>query len=310
MDVVHLIGKDPALPSLPPGHEQDRIVTTNDDPRAHEYLRAIRLLLDSYPGDRMAVGEVNLRDVHQIAGFYGDDDELHLVFDFLALDCGWDAAAWTSFIRTVEAALPAGAWPTWVLSNHDVKRLRTRLGGSVARARALAVLLLTLRGTPFVYAGDELGLEDAVVPPDRRVDPVGRDGCRAPLPWTATPPHGWSAHEPWLPFPPDADTLNVETESTDERSTMQLYRRLLRHRRASFALRRGDLELLDAPAGVVCFRRTHDTDERIVVVNFTAGDVTVPVDGHVVAVGSDDRVEPTSYDGRVPAETAVVLAPA
>jgi alpha-glucosidase len=311
MDVVHLIGKDPALPSLPPGHENDMIVTTNDDPRAHEYLRSIRLLLDSYPGDRMAVGEVNLRDTRQIAGFYGANDELHLVFNFLTLDCGWDAAAWASFIRTIETVLPADAWPTWVLSNHDVKRLRTRLGGSLPRARALAVLLLTLRGTPFVYAGDELGLEDADVPPDRRVDPVGRDGCRAPLPWTAAAQHGWNAHEPWLPFPPEAGTHNVETESADERSTLHLYRRLLRHRRASPALRRGELELLDAPAGVVCFRRTQDTDERIVVVNFTGAAATVPLDGrYVVAVGSDDRVEPTSYDASVPAETAVVLAPA
>ena len=105
--------------------------------------------------------------------------------------------------RTYEVLDPIGAWPTWVLSNHDVPRHRTRYGGSEAAARAAAVMALTLRGTPFLYEGEELGLLDAVIPPERKLDPIDRDGCRAPVPWTRDAPHGWGA-EPWLPFPPES----------------------------------------------------------------------------------------------------------
>ena len=127
----------------------------------------------------------------------------------------------------------------WVLGNHDVPRLRTRYGGDRGSARvSAAVVLLTLRGTPFLYAGDELGLLDAEVPADRIVDPGLRDGCRAPLPWTAEDGHGWLA-EPWLPWPPEAADRAVVAQRADEDSILWLHRRLLRARRASAALRGG-----------------------------------------------------------------------
>ena len=138
------------------------------------------------------VGEVNLGDLPAIASFYGHGDELHMVFNFLPLHAPWTKAAWQDMIERVGGELPAGAWPTWVLSNHDVSRVRTRLGMEQA-ARAAAVVLTTQRGTPFVYQGDELGLKDAIVPNERRVDPGGRDGCRAPLPWEPGHCHGWPA---------------------------------------------------------------------------------------------------------------------
>src|SRR5207237_6382713 len=137
---------------------------------------------------------------------------------------------------------PVGGWPTWVLSNHDNMRHRSRYGGSEARARAAAVLLLTLQGTPFLYAGEELGLEDADIPPEREVDPGGRDGCRAPVPWDGEPGHGWgTAVEPWLPWPPEPDHRNAAALRADGRSILHLYRRVLAARRASPALHAGDL---------------------------------------------------------------------
>ena len=152
-------------------------------------------------GDRVLIGETALPGTQWIAPYYGNGDELHLAFNFGATHTAWDAAAWRRRMDRITALLgPRGAWPTWVFSNHDFPRHRTRLGGSEARARAAAVILLTQRGTPFVYAGEELGLEDAVVPDDRVVDPGGRDGCRAPLPWTEAAPHGWGP-DPWLPVP-------------------------------------------------------------------------------------------------------------
>src|SRR5207244_1527884 len=114
----------------------------------------------------------------------------------------------------------------WVLSNHDNPRHRTRYGGSESRARAAAVLLLTLRGTPTLYEGEELGLEDAVVPTERVVDPGGRDGCRAPIPWTASAPHGWNGAAPWLPFPPASSERSVDSTFADEASILHLYRRV------------------------------------------------------------------------------------
>src|SRR5207302_7285752 len=169
----------------------------------------------------------------QVVRYLGRGDELHLAFDFTSLYAPWGAPAWRETLARVASQLdPVGGWPTWTLSNHDNVRHRTRYG-SEARARAAAVLLLTLRGTPFLYAGEELGLEDALIPPERVVDPGGRDGCRAPLPWDATPRHGWATTDPWLPWPPDPDTTNAEVERFDASSMLHLYRRLLRARRAS-----------------------------------------------------------------------------
>ena len=209
---------------------------------------------------------------------------------------------------------PTGAWPTWVLSNHDNPRHRTRYGGYEARARAAVLLLLGLRGTPFLYQGEELGLLDAEVPPDRVVDPGGRDGCRAPLPWDAGDGHGWPA-DPWLPFPPDADRFNVAAERADPGSTVQLYRRALDARHSSPALRLGDQVLLDAPSGVVAWRRAHpEGDQRWVLVNFTGEPVDVGgsgagamPSGTVVEVASDGAGEGAAFSGRLGADQSVWL---
>src|SRR5204863_3949093 len=184
----------------------------------------LRRLVDAYPGDRVLVGEVWLLMARTHARYFGRGDELHLLFELpAAVLTAWDASAWRARIADVAARLdPIDAWPTWVLSNHDVPRHRTRFG-SEAAARAAAVLLLTLRGTPFLYQGEELGLEDAVVPPERRVDPGARDGCRAPIPWTAAAPHGWQGAQPWLPFPPEPDQRSVEAQRDDPGSIVHLY---------------------------------------------------------------------------------------
>lgn len=312
-DVIHAIGKDPALPDNPPdlvGMPQSAI---NDDPRTHPLLRDIRTLVDSYDGDRMVVGEVFLLSTAKVAEYYGDGDELHLSFNFPPLFAPWDAAQWRRRIeRTEEELAPRGAWPTWVLSNHDQPRHRTRYG-SESHARAAAVLLLGLRGTPFLYQGEELGLEDAVVPDDRVVDPGGRDGCRAPVPWSRSPGHGWGEN-PWLPFPPDPDERNVESLREDPTSILHLYRRLLHARRGSPALALGDQEVLDGlPDGVLGLLRTHGDERRIVLVGFTqerSGPLLLPdaPDGSwVVEVSSDGVGEGADFPGHLGPGQAVVL---
>lgn len=267
-DVVHCIGKDPALPDAPAELAGLPACLFDHGVGTHRQLRFLRSVVDGAGGDRVLVGETYVLDRAQVASYLGDGDELHLAFNIPALHAPWDAGAWRAEIESAEALYPGERWPAWVLSNHDVPRHRTRYG-SEARARAAAVLLLTLRGTPFLYAGEELGLTDAEVPPARRVDPGGRDGCRAPIPWTADGSHGWPA-DPWLPWPPAPAAHSVAIQQADPRSMLQHYRRLLRLRRSLSALHEGRLELLDAPEGVLRWRRlsTDGGPDVEVLVNF------------------------------------------
>jgi alpha-glucosidase len=193
-----------------------------------------------------------------------------------------------------------------VLSNHDQVRHRTRYGTD-GRARAAAVLSLTMRGTPFLYAGEELGLQDAVIPPERVVDPNHRDGCRAPIPWTVDESHGWGP-EPWLPFPPDAHAVAYDAQHDDPSSMLHLYRRLLHLRRTYDALRQGTLTWLDLGDGMVGYRRGDGDDAVIVAVNFTGDARAVEVVGGTVLVSSrTDRDASQTFDGVLRADEAVAL---
>ncbi len=293
-DVIHCIGKDPALPDdLAPVAGLPHCIL-NDEVTTHERLRSVRALLDGYPGDRVMVGEVYLLSTETVATYYGAGDELHLAFNFPPLLAPWRARPWLDCVETTARALGGRqAWPTWVLSNHDNPRHRsrydlaaTRSGEDPAttsrrsepRARAAAVLLLTLRGSPFLYQGEELGLLDASVPADRQVDPGGRDGCRAPIPWNGEPDHGWATTpgcRPWLPFPPDADRADYEHQRADASSILHLYRRLIALRRAIPALAGGDQELLTSPEGILGYRRVAPEGDAVVLVNFTDREVRV-----------------------------------
>jgi alpha-glucosidase len=307
-DVVHLIGKDPALPDLAaidPAARHLTVVGKHDFHGTHELLRGIRDVLDEYP-ERMMVGEVNLSETSLIAPYLGEDDELHLAFDFESLFVPWEAGAWRERIAHVEEIM-GERWPTWVFSNHDQPRIRTRLGGSEARARAALVMVLTLRGTPFLYAGEELGLEDALVPPDRVVDPGGRDGCRAPIPWEAEHGHGWPV-DPWLPWPPDPGARSVAAQRDEPTSFLHLARAVLTARRRSVALRTGALRLLaDAPEGVLAYERAADDERRRVWINFGPEAVELPSDW-----GAELRTDAASAAGTAAplrADAAAILRP-
>jgi alpha-glucosidase len=310
MDVVHCIGKDPALPSVVPERAKIPYCALNEHESTHARLRTIRELIDAWPGERVMVGEVAVPWTDVVARHYGANDELHLAFNFPPIFAPWEAEAWRERIEQTRGELdPRDAWPTWVLSNHDNRRHRTRYG-SEARARAAAVLLLTLRGTPFLYAGEELGLEDAVIPPARVRDPGGRDGCRAPLPWNADPGHGWGAREPWLPWPPDAAQRSVAALRADPASILHLYRRLLALRRASPALRLGEFRWLPAPAGVLAFERRCGEDRCVVAINFGGTDARAPLGaGLRIALASNGSCEGAAYAGRIGADEALVLHP-
>jgi alpha-glucosidase len=198
-----------------------------------------------------------------------------------------------------------------VLSNHDVPRHRTRYGGSEGAARAAVVMILTLRGTPFLYQGEELGLLDAVVEPDRQLDPVGRDGCRAPIPWTRAADHAWGP-TPRLPLPPESDNRSVEAARADPSSILHLYQRLLSVRHGSPALQLGSMtRLVDLPDGVIGWDRVLGDDRRRVFVSFSPSQLPAEVaDGWLVELSSTGADEGASFDGSLGADHAVILAPA
>jgi alpha-glucosidase len=310
-DVVHLIGKGVELRDLPTGREHLPVISI-DEPYTHELLRRIRDVLDEYPHQPMMVGEVYLLRPGQAVTYLGDGgelNELHLAFDFRPVHTEWVAARFQRVIDAVQGEFAEPAWPTWVLSNHDQPRHRTRFG-SEARARAAAVLSLTVRGTPFLYAGEELGLEDAAVPPERVVDPDGRDGCRAPIPWEADAPFGWG--EPtWLPFPPDAGARSYAAQRDDPSSTLHLYRTLLHLRRTHDVLRIGAMTMLDLGDHVIAYRRGDGEDALVVAVNFADSPVTIAEPGElgtllVSTVAGRPPGEP--FDGTLDGSEAVVIA--
>jgi alpha-glucosidase len=235
----------------------------------HDVHRRFRRTLDSYPGDRMAVGEAWVGDPDRLAA-YVRPDELNLTFNFHLVEARWDAGAFRSAVeRSLAALADVGAPCTWVLANHDVDRTVTRYGGGtrgVARARAAALVQLSLPGAAYVYNGDELGLPNVDLPDEALQDPTwersghadrGRDGERVPLPWSGTaPPFGFTtAAQSWLPIPGGWAGCTVAAQLADPSSTLHLYRETLRLRHELPDLHGDDLSWLAAPEGCLAYRR-------------------------------------------------------
>ena len=244
---------------------------STDQPEVHAIAADMRELADRY--DAVLVGEIYL-PVPRLMTYYGSADapEVHLPFNFQLIEAGWNAAELADRITDYEAALPTGGWPNWVLGNHDRPRIATRVGA--AQARVAAVLLLTLRGTPTLYQGDELGLPDAQVPANKVQDPrelrepglgLGRDPVRTPLPWTGE--GGFTSGAPWLPIDPAHLPLNVAAQADDPHSMLTLYRRLLALRRATPALATGAIHDVRAEGDVLTYVRSDGTDRYRIVLN-------------------------------------------
>jgi alpha-glucosidase len=273
IDALQRLANDPQMRSNRPGaarrHDQDWETM-------HDRLRAIRRVVDEYD-DRMTVGEVALLDLHRVVSYLNSGDQLHLAHNFVFAELAWDAEAFRVSVEDFEALAEDHAWPAWFLSNHDKPRAASRFdehGQGPARARAALLVLYALRGTPFVYQGEELGLPDAEIPPDRVVDVDGRDPERAPIPWRppsqAGPGAGFTTGEPWLPLVADAEALNAETQARDPRSTLALTRRLGVLRRDTPALQTGAQRSLDAHPDVFAWARESGGERVVAAVNFAA----------------------------------------
>ena len=249
-------------------------VYTTDRPEVHAIVRMMREVIDEYD-ERLIVGEIYL-PVEQLVAYYGQDGPgAHLPYNFQLVTAPWDARAIAAYIEKYEGLLPAGGWPNWVLGNHDRPRVATRVGA--AQARVAAMLLLTLRGTPTIYYGDEIGMENVPVPPEREQDPVaktvagrGRDPQRTPMQWDSSAYAGFSTAEPWLPIAADYETVNVAVEEDDPDSMLALHRRLIALRRAEPALEVGSYTAVPATGDVLAYLR--EGGERRFLVALNLGD--------------------------------------
>jgi alpha-glucosidase len=236
-------------------------LNSTDQPEVHGLAARMRALADEHGA--LLVGEIYL-PFERLMDYYGTPDapEVQLPFNFTLIDAAWNARTLAALIAEYEAALPPDGWPNWVLGNHDRPRSATKRGQ--AQARVAQMLLLTLRGTPTLYYGDELGMEDVAIPAPLVQDPrelrepgigVGRDPVRTPMPWDASPKAGFTTGTPWLPLGPDWPTRNVAAQADDPNSMLALVKALLALRRATPALATGDLQLMEATGDVLAYRR-------------------------------------------------------
>jgi alpha-glucosidase len=286
VDAIHHLFKDdqyrdnPPNPDYGPGQSPHRSLIrlhTTDRPEVHGAIAEMRAVVDRY-ADRVLIGEAYL-PIPRLMTYYGVGlGGMHLPFNFQLIRAEWKAPAVAAIARAYEAALPVGAWPNWVLGNHDRSRIATRVGP--AQARVAALLLLTLRGTPTLYYGDELGMRDVAIPAEQVQDPweknvpglgLGRDPVRTPMQWSAGAQGGFSSTRPWLPLADDAADLHVEQERADPGSLLSLYRAIIALRRQRSALSLGSYTALDLDAdGVLAYRRDSGQDQLAVLLNFTA----------------------------------------
>ncbi len=246
----------------------------------------------------MAIGEVGIYDAARLVRYFGDArDELHLAFNFAFLAQPWRAEAFRDSVDQYEHVLPAGGWPTYTLSNHDNPRARSRYdpgdGSGARRARLAAMLLLTLRGTPFLYYGEEIGQADGEVPADRVVDRDGRDPERTPMQWDSGHGAGFTTGDAWLPVGSEAPTANVAAQRNDPRSILSLYRRLIWYRRGSAALRWGSYRSIGSAPGVFAFLREAGPERLLIALNFRASRAALrlvdqgPAGSSMLAVSTD-----------------------
>lgn len=330
VDVPHLIMKDPALRDNPP--DPNPVVTGLDrrhpgfygqlhlhdrqHPDLHPVFRQMRALVDGYGPDKVLIGEVEISSWNTWRLYFGGRlDEFHVPFNFQLIETPWTAADIRRVVDELEAAVPAGAWPNYVLGNHDRSRIATRYGP--AAARAAAVLLLTLRGTITLYYGDEIGMRDADLDPADELDPLGRDSSRTPMPWDASRQAGFCrpAVAPWLPLGPDPADHDVEAALLDSSSQLHLYRRLIQLRHSSPALREGDYRSHDLPSpDCFAFSRRAGDDHVTVLINFSPGPCTVPapIAGTVVVSTHTGRSQTITPEGTITlaGNEAVVIAAA
>lgn len=244
-----------------------------DQPEVHDIVAGMRKVTNEYQ-ERVLIGEIYL-PVKSLVTYYGDNnEEAHLPFNFQLITLPWDAREIAAAIDQYEGALPEGAWPNWVLGNHDKHRIATRVGAK--QAKIAAMLLLTLRGTPTMYYGDELGMKNVFIPRKKIQDPheknipglgLGRDPERTPMQWNAEDHAGFTNGTPWLPLGRNYQKVNVSVQLEDEDSMLRFYKRLIKLRNTTPALNAGNFRPLEAEGNILAYIRRQGKQKWLVALN-------------------------------------------
>jgi alpha-glucosidase len=267
-----------------PPHERMLPLYTADQMEVHDVIAEMRRVIDEFER-RVLIGEIYL-PLERLVAYYGKDlSGAHLPFNFALLSAPWHARSIEKIIADYESLLPVGAWPNWVLGNHDRPRVASRVGRD--QARVAAMLLLTLRGTPTLYYGDEIGMHQVAIAPEQVRDPfemnvpgvgVGRDGCRTPMQWDTTPHAGFSAAKPWLPVADDFLRENVVNLDADTRSILSLYKALIRLRKKLPQLISGGYVPIAAQGDLLIYRRESEGAAVVIALNLGADPVSLVSD--------------------------------
>ena len=290
VDVIWHLIKDAEFRDNPPNphfregrppHEKIVMQYSTDQPEVHEVVAEMRCVTGEFES-RVLIGEIYL-PLHRLVAYYGNDlAGAQMPFNFALLSTLWSARSIERIVADYEKALPAGAWPNWVLGNHDRPRIASRVGHE--QVRVAAMLLLTLRGTPTLYYGDEIGMHQVAIAPDQVRDPfeknvpgmgLGRDGCRTPMQWDASPHAGFSTVTPWLPPADDFVHENVVNLEADTKSILNLYKALITLRMKLPQLVTGAYEPLATPGDILLYRRSGDGEPILIALNFGAEPVSV-----------------------------------
>jgi alpha-glucosidase len=325
LDAAPLFFKDPEWrdnppnPDYRPGDLPDSTLLprhTRNQPGLHELFAELRALVDGYAGDRVLLGEFYL-PFDELATFYGADaPELHLPLNLSLTWSKWDAATIAKTIEDYQASVEPRGWPTTTLDTHDQHRIVARAG--IEQARVATMLLLTQRGTPTLYYGDEIGMRGVDIPAEQAVDPQGRrtgrnrDPTRTPMQWSGDQHAGFSMVEPWLPVGVDRQVANVATQSRDAGSLLTLTRRLLELRNGDAVLREGSQEPLAAGPSLVAYRRRGSARELLVVLNFAHAPEALRLPGEagrvLLSTFLDRQNERIEGQVRLRADEGVVVA--
>ena len=289
VDVIWLLIKDEALRDnplnptwQPPGAEIGKLIQfyNADRPEVHDVIAEMRAVLDEF-NERVLIGEIYL-PLERLVTYYGKELKgAQLPLNFQLLETAWNARAIAKAIEDYERLLPSGGWPNWVLGNHDWPRIAARVGER--QARVAAILLMTLRGTPTIYYGDEIGLSRVEIPPEAVQDPwginepgQGRDPSRTPMQWDGGPQAGFTSGKPWLPLSDDHAARNVAALEADAGSVLNLYRALIALRRAHRALSVGAFRLRAVDDDVLVYERSSGDERLVVALNLSSHDRPLP----------------------------------
>jgi len=294
IDVAHALIKDRELRDNPPAGPGDhpevirqgqRHVYSMNRPETHEIFNRWRRLSDSYDPRRVLIGETYVLDLKQMAAYYGTGaDELHLALNFPFVFTPFVARELRDVVEATNRSLPAKAWPVWAASNHDAGRFPSRwCNDDPQRVRCALMMLLTLRGTPILYYGDEIGMPNVDIPLEAVLDPAGRDGGRTPMQWSPEPGGGFTRASvaPWLPLG-DHVATNVADQRADPTSVLSLCRDLIALRKAEPDLNSGPYEAIESPPGAWAYRR----GDLTVVINPSDETASMPAPAGTVLIGT------------------------